>query len=127
MFCGGPKVLIGGPKLIWREGKNTNLAGTRTGVPQKLICQECRIGAPTKSNLVGMKNWRPDWRPNMELRTERRRDGERHKLMSVGLGVPPKGLEAMCLLLEEQMVQCWEERDDLMLGQRVGLMLGKRG
>ena len=36
-------------------------------------------------------------------------------------------IEAMRLLLEVQMVQCWVEGDGLMLGQRVGLMLGRRG
>ena len=36
-------------------------------------------------------------------------------------------IEATHLLLEVQMVRCWIEGDGLMLGQRVGLMLGRRG
>ena len=41
------------PKTNLKGKKKTNLAG-------EIIWQEQRIGAPTKTNLAGTKNWHPD-------------------------------------------------------------------
>jgi len=57
----------------------------------------------------------------MEGETERQTETQTKTQVNeiLASGVPPKGLEATCLLLEVQMVRCWVEGDGSMLCQMV--------
>ena len=130
----GFKQVIGCQKLIWRErktkqfGGSVKFCGSKDLAPQpKLIWQEQRVGAPTKTNLVWTQlfsfslSWSQRGEMDTQEPTEKKRTyirgksawqthGGRNNKEVLASGVPPKGRGSA-----------------LTFGGTEGLMLGRRG